>query len=164
VTSPDTPRDGTPGKGGQAHTLRLQSLANAVTRTLLRTPLVSRGIGQQLVTLYVTGRSSGRRYSIPVAYTEHEGRLLIGSPFPWTRNLRTGEPVDVLYKGRRRTADVEVVAEESAVVDYYAVMCRANRTFANFNQIELDGEGNPNRSDLQAAFRSGARAILLKLR
>jgi len=144
--------------------LRFQSLANLVTRGLMRTPLVSRGIGQQLVTLYVIGRSSGKRYSIPVAYTEHEGRLLIGSPFPWVRNLRTGEPLEVLYKGRRRTADVEVVADEAAVVGYYTVMCRANRTFANFNQIELDGDGSPNPSDLHAAWRSGGRAILLSLR
>ena len=163
MTSADAPRDGTPGRGGRAHTLPLQSLANRATRTLMRIPLLSRGIGKQLVTLYVTGRSSGRRYSIPVAYIEHQGRLLIGSPFPWTRNLRTGEPVDVRYKGQRRTADVEVVRDETAVIEYYGLMCRANRTFANFNQIAMD-DGTPLPADLEAAWRSGACAILLTLR
>ena len=41
-----------------------------------------------------------------VYYTPHDGVLLVGSPFGWGRNLRTGEPVDVRYLGKRRTTDV----------------------------------------------------------
>ena len=53
--------------GGQA--LRAQRLVNRVVRGLLRTPLLSRALGRRLVTLYITGRKSGRPYVIPVAYT-----------------------------------------------------------------------------------------------
>jgi hypothetical protein len=164
MTTADLPPDSSPGRGGQAHTLRLQSLVNVLTRGLMRIPLVSQGIGRKLVTLYVTGRTSGREYAIPVAYTPHEGRLLVGTPFPWVKNLSTGSAVQVLYRGSRRTADVEVVDAEDQVVRYYSVMCRANRAFANFNRIELGPDGNPNPADLHAAWRSGGRAILLKLR
>src|SRR4051812_33963940 len=79
----------------RASTLRFQSLANRIVRGLLATPLVARGIGTRLVTVYVVGRKTGRRFTVPVAYTRHEGGLLIGTPFAWGRNLRTGEAVEV---------------------------------------------------------------------
>jgi hypothetical protein len=51
----------------RAQTLRAQQLANRIVRGLLRTPLLCRAAGARLVTLYVTGRKSGRRYIVPVA-------------------------------------------------------------------------------------------------
>ena len=59
-----------------------------------------------LAGVYVVGRKSGRRYAVPVARTRYEGDLLIGTPFGWGRNLRTGEAVTIRLEGRRRLADV----------------------------------------------------------
>ena len=111
--------------------------------------------------MYVTGRKSGRRYAVPVAYTRHEGDLLIGSPFGWGRNLRTGEAVTIRLKGRRRLADVLVLADEREVVDAYAVMARDNHAFAKFNDIGFDQGGNPVPADLRQAWAAGARAFRL---
>src|SRR5215207_1101765 len=108
---PEPAREGTP------QTMAWQGVANWIVRGLLRAPVISRGIGQRLITLYVVGRKSGKRYTVPVAYTPHGGVLLIGTPFAWGRNLRTGEPVEVRFKGRRRTADVRVLTDEAAVVE-----------------------------------------------
>ena len=96
-----TPPDGQPVMPARVQTLPLQGAANRVVRGLLRTPLLCRAVGGRLVTLYIVGRKSGRRYTVPVAYTRHDGALLIGTPFGWGRNLRTGEPVDIRLKGRR---------------------------------------------------------------
>jgi deazaflavin-dependent oxidoreductase (nitroreductase family) len=144
--------------------MALQSVTNVVMRGLLSTPGISSGIGKFLLTLYVVGRKSGRHYTLPVAYTQHEGSLLIGTPFGWGKNLRTGEPVDVRFKGKRRTADVEVVKDESGVVALYGVMCRDNHNFAKFNKVGLDQDGNPNEDDLHAAWQGGARVFRLTLR
>ena len=46
-----------------AHTLAFQGAANRVVRALLRTPLLARLVGARLLTLYVVGRKSGRRYT-----------------------------------------------------------------------------------------------------
>jgi len=35
-----------------------------------------------------------RHYAVPLAFTRHDGVLLVGTPFGWGRNLRTGEAVD----------------------------------------------------------------------
>jgi deazaflavin-dependent oxidoreductase (nitroreductase family) len=156
------PRPGT--SEGRAQTLALQSVANWIVRGLLRVPVLSRGVGKNLITLYVVGRKSGKHYTIPVAYTLQEGTLLIGTPFGWSRNLRTGVPVEVRFKGRRRVADVRVLTDEDAVVKDYAVMARDNRNFARFNKIGFDERGNPDPADLHLAWAAGARVFRLTLR
>jgi hypothetical protein len=153
--------DGQPTSGARAHTLALQGLANRIMRGLLRTPLVCRSVGKRLVTVYIVGRTSGRHYPVPVAYTRHNGALLIGTAFGWGHNLRTGQPVDIRLRGKRRPADVEVFTDEAGVVERYALMARDNHTFAKFNKIGFDPAGNPSAEDLHLAWAAGARAFRL---
>lgn len=153
-----------PGVPQQPATLPLQRVVNRIMRGLLATPGIAAGIGNNLVTLYVVGRKTGRRYTVPVAYTAHEGALLIGTGFGWSRNLRTGEPLEVRYKGRRRTADVEVVRDETGVVALYDVICRHNKNFAKFNKITIDADGSPRPDELRQAWQNGARVFKLTLR
>ncbi len=145
----------------RAQTLAAQALVNRIVRGLLRTPLVSRLVGSRLLTVYVTGRKSGRRYAVPVAYARHEGDLLVGTPFGWGRNLRTGEAVAIRLKGRRRLADVRVLAGERDVADACAVMARDNHNFAKSNNIGFGSGGNPVPADLHLAWAAGARAFRL---
>lgn len=159
--SSSNPTDAPPPTGGRAQTMALQGVVNRVVRGLLSLPLVSRGIGSRLITLHIVGRKSGKQYTVPVAYTLHDGALLIGTPFAWGRNLRTGEPIEVRFKGQRRTADVQVFTDETDVVEHYAVMARDNRQFANFNKIGFDRAGNPTPTDLHLAWAAGARSFLL---
>jgi hypothetical protein len=142
----------------------VQRAANYVVRGLLRTPGVAAGIGARLVTLYIVGRKSGNRYTIVVAYTRHEGDLLIGTPFTWARNLRTGEPVAIRLKGRLRQADVTAYRDEADVTRAYATMCRDNHAFAKFNKVRLDAAGDPDPEDLHLAWLAGARAFRLRVR
>ncbi|HEY2273761.1 MAG TPA: nitroreductase/quinone reductase family protein [Jatrophihabitantaceae bacterium] len=152
------------GTQPRAQTLALQGLVNRIMRGLLRTPLVSRAIGARLITVYVVGRKTGRRYTVPVAYTRDDGALMIGTPFGWGRNLRGGEPVEIRLKGKRLVADVEALTDEVGVVDAYATMSRANANFAKFNRIGLDPAGEPDPGDLRLAWQSGARAFRLRPR
>lgn len=150
-----------PGTNQRAQTLRLQGPANRVARGLLRTPLVSRLIGRRLLIVYVVGRKSRRRYDVPVAYVRDRETLLISSPFPWMRNLRSGQSVDILLLGSRRTVDVQVLTDEPGVVECLALMARRNRQFAKFNKIEIDEGGQPDANDLHLAWAAGARVARL---
>jgi deazaflavin-dependent oxidoreductase (nitroreductase family) len=145
----------------RAQTMPVQGLVNRMIRGLLRTPLLSRLAGKRLITLYVVGRRSGRRYAVPVAYTRHNGSLLVGSQFAWIRNLKDSEPLDIRLRGKRRQADVKVLTEEAAVVDHLAVMAKDNHQFAKFNQIGFDQAGNPAVEDLRLAWTAGARVAIL---
>lgn len=152
MTAPTAPRAQIP---------RLQPLANRLVRGLLRTPVISKGIGKRLVTIRVVGRKSGRRFDVPVAYTREGDHLLVGTPFGWGRNLRTGEPVDIWLEGKLRRADVEAFSDEPHVVELYTTMCQDNHHFAQFNKIGFDGDGNLNANDLHEAWAAGARAFRL---
>jgi deazaflavin-dependent oxidoreductase (nitroreductase family) len=145
----------------RAQTLRAQRFVNRLVRGLLRTPLACRLLGNRLITVYVLGRKTGRRYTVPVAYTRREDALLIGSPFNWIRNLRSRDQVDVRLRGRRVRAEVDYIADETGVTEAYAIMARDNHNFAKFNQIRIDADGEPNRSDLHLAWDAGARAARL---
>jgi deazaflavin-dependent oxidoreductase (nitroreductase family) len=145
----------------RAHTMRGQRFVNRLMRAMLRTPLLCRLLGRRLITVYVVGRKTGRRYTVPVAYTGQEDTLLIGSPFGWIRNLRGSEPVEVRLKGRRVRVDVGYLADEPAVTEAFATMARDNRNFATFNRIGFDAAGEPLASDLHLAWAAGARAARL---
>ena len=150
-----------PKPAGQAQTMAGQGVANRIVRGLLRTPGLNRAVGGRLVTLYVVGRKSGRRYTVPVAYTRQGGDLLIGTPFGWGRNLRSGEPVQILLQGRRRLADVEAFTDEAGVTRLYTIMCKDNKAFANFNKVRIGADGEPSADDLHRAWTDGARAFRL---
>jgi hypothetical protein len=98
-----TDKPGTPA----VRTMRAQGLVNLLVRGMLRDPGPSRIIGSRLVALYVVGRTSGRRYTVPVSYLAQGDHLLIGSSFGWAGNLRTDEPVAFRFKARIRLADVQ---------------------------------------------------------
>jgi deazaflavin-dependent oxidoreductase (nitroreductase family) len=76
---------------------------NPVVAWLLRSPLhglASRG----LALLTITGRRSGRRYSIPVGYQREDSHLIVmvshADTKQWWRNFREPGPVDVRLRGR----------------------------------------------------------------
>jgi hypothetical protein len=142
-------------------TLATQGLVNQIVRGLLHAPGLSKVVGSRLLTVYVTGRKSGRHYSLPVAYTRYDGALLIGTGFGWGRNLRTGEPVEILLRGRKRLADVQVYKDEAEVTKAYTVICKDNHNFAQFNKIGIGPDGEPDADDLHAAWAAGARAFRL---
>lgn len=167
-SSQTEPSDGrTSGKvrpGGGVKPLAFQGVVNRVVRILLRVPLLSRMVGSGLITLYVEGRKSGKRYTVRMAYLRYEGALLLGSGFKWGKNLRTGDAVEVRFMGKRRLADVRVLIDEAAVVQHYAVIARRNPGFARFNKIGFGEDGNPDPTDLHSAWAAGARVFLLTLR
>ena len=158
--------DGAPAGKLPTHVtrLRFQPVVNRIARALLRVPVISRVVGNGLVTLYVVGPKSGKRYTIPMAYIWHEGDLLLGSGFAWGKNLRTGEPLELRFKGRKRVADVRVIEDQEGVITHYTLITRRNPGFAKINKIGSDANGIPDRNDLESAWRAGARVFLLSLR
>jgi len=57
-----------------------------------------------------------------------------------------------------------LLTDEEAVVEQYAVIARDNHSFARFNKIGLDPQGDPDAADLHRAWAAGARVLQLTLR
>jgi hypothetical protein len=97
----------------------INNTVNRVTRPLLR----SRWHGVlsgRLALLTVTGRRSGRRFTIPVGYVENDGVVTIVPSAPerkrWWRNLRGGAPVTLRLRGVDRAGHAVAHGDERSGV------------------------------------------------
>jgi deazaflavin-dependent oxidoreductase (nitroreductase family) len=95
--------------------------SDVVVRKVLRSPLHGL-LSQRLLIITVTGRKTGRRYSNPVGYAQHDGALLVGSVAGWRRNLRPGELVPVRLRGADVLAEAEVITDEERAAEFYRVI------------------------------------------
>ncbi|GAA5078514.1 nitroreductase family deazaflavin-dependent oxidoreductase [Nocardia iowensis] len=153
---------GTPSTTGPQPIPSAQAVTNKIVRTLLRVPAVSGLVGKRLLTLHVVGRKSGKVYDVPVAYTRHNGTLLIGTALrPWVKNLQAGGPVQVSMGGKPRTFDPVVHTEQRDVMRLYEVIARDNATNAKFNGIGFTADGSPNKADLYQTWQQGGVVIAL---
>jgi F420H(2)-dependent quinone reductase len=78
---------------------------NRLVAVLLRSPMHRLASGR-LALITVTGRRSGRSYTLPIMYERVEGGIEIPVMWPerkrWWRNLRQQADVRVLLRGRER--------------------------------------------------------------
>jgi hypothetical protein len=163
--STPAPAFGTPTTSGPKPIAPYQNAVNRLMRVLLRTPLLSLGIGKRLLAFNLVGRKSGKKYVIPVAYTRHEGKLLVGViAKKWASNIRPGEPVSITLLGRKRLADVVIRRDEASVVQLFDVIARDNHAHAAFSGVGYDADGSPHRADLLQAYEKGAVVIELTVR
>jgi F420H(2)-dependent quinone reductase len=94
---------------------------NPLIASVLRSPLHPILSGR-LALITVTGRSSGREYTFPVAYTREGDVVTIGVGWPerkrWWRNLRgAGAEVSIRIAGRARTGRAVASGDEHSGVE-----------------------------------------------
>ncbi len=89
---------------------------NPVLGFLLRTPLAG-GQREQMMVLHVTGRKSGRRYSIPLTAHQLDGTLYALTSAAWKNNFRDGADAEVQHAGKLTTMHGELIRDPAAVAD-----------------------------------------------
>jgi hypothetical protein len=94
----------------------INNTLNRVMRPLLRSRWHG-ALSHRLVLITVTGRRTGRTYTIPVSYSERDGVVTIVPSAPerkrWWRNLRgPGAPVRLRLRGRDRTGHAVARGDE----------------------------------------------------
>ena len=90
--------------------------ANPVVRLLLRTPLAGR-LREQVMVVNVTGRRTGRRYSIPLSAHRIDGDLYALSSAPWKHNFRDGAAAEVLLGGKTTRMRGELIEDRAVVAE-----------------------------------------------
>ncbi|MGC5076251.1 nitroreductase family deazaflavin-dependent oxidoreductase [Agrococcus sp. DT81.2] len=97
--------------------------ADVHTALFRRFPLARRSAGLPVLLLTVAGRSSGKRFTTPIAYVEHDGGIAVVGTFvggqepQWFRNLRAAGTASVDLGKETRTVDVRIADEaEGAAV------------------------------------------------
>jgi hypothetical protein len=97
--------------------VQLSTRLNPVCTAILRSPFHWL-LSPALVLITVTGRKTGRRYTIPVAYNQMADAIVIlvgeAPQKKWWRNYRTPGPIELRLRGRCLTGTAEVVRPETA--------------------------------------------------
>jgi hypothetical protein len=83
----------------------LLRIVNPMLRSLLRTPL--------------TGRKTGRPYSLPVSAHVIDGDLYALTGAPWKQNFRDGAAAEVVYDGKTTAMRGELIRDRAVVSDLY---------------------------------------------
>jgi hypothetical protein len=111
-------------EGPRLHTALLK-VANPVFAAALRSPLhrlVDAAFRPRIQVLHVTGRKTGRRYTIVVGHHEIDGASVVFTSMPWRVNVRGGADVLVTYQGRIWRAHAVLVEDPDEVADAYTAM------------------------------------------
>ena len=101
--------------------MSLLHAANPIVRRVLRLP-VARRLRDQVMVVDVTGRKTGRRYSIPLSAHQIDGTIYAMSSAPWKHNFRDGVPAQVLHNRESIAMRGELI-EDSAIVGDLAHRC-----------------------------------------
>lgn len=142
---------------------RSQRMLDSVMRSMLRSPLHGM-VSKKMLIVTVRGRKTGKVYSNPVGYVESDGFLLIGTAAGWRRNLRSGEPVSITWRGRDTTADCEVIRAEEQIAEPYRIIIKGNPAHSRHSGINLDSDGNVNPDELRRALAKGTAVVRLRPR
>ena len=142
-------------------------VVNRVMRWLLSSPRRSRRVGRHLLLLHVTGRKSGRRLVLPVAYRDAgDGRLLVLTNSAWRANLRGDAPAAATVFGQHHPARAELVEDPPTVAAIYRKLIeQVGHTKAGRRMgIRINVPRTPTLAELaEAARRDGLAAIYLDI-
>lgn len=90
------------------------SIVNPTMKFLLRSPL-HKPLSASLMILIFEGRKSGKRYEIPVGYSEEGGKLYTFSHSAWSKNFEGGAPVALRLRGRLIRATARIVEDPATI-------------------------------------------------
>ncbi|MEP7034470.1 MAG: nitroreductase/quinone reductase family protein [Actinomycetota bacterium] len=139
-------------------------VVNRVMRWLLSSPQRARRVGESLLLLHLSGRKTGRRMDVPVAYAAVGKRFLLLTSSGWRVNLRGRPDVEVTLRGQRLAARAELVEDPDTVAQVYGARI-ADLGYAKAGRrmgIRINVDRMPTHDELvEAARRDGLSVIHL---
>lgn len=125
---------------------------NPLMRVLLRSPAHRLASGKFML-LILTGRRSGRTYTIPVGRHEgDDGELVVHADGSWRVNLRGGADVRVLLDGRERMAHASFEEDPDLVAAHYkASVDRLGIKRANLVGLKVNVDRSPTVDEVKPA-------------
>jgi deazaflavin-dependent oxidoreductase (nitroreductase family) len=101
------------GRASSLNLSRFFTRLNGLIVRVLRSPLHAL-LDPALMLVTVTGRRSGKRYTIPVGYQRNGDRIMVlvsrAHTKQWWRNFREPGPIEVYTRGHSHQATASVVA------------------------------------------------------
>lgn len=140
-----------------------EKLYNPLVIWLVRSPLHAL-LDKNTIVITVTGRKSGKRYTIPVSYVRDGETLLVISQKNrrWWKNLRDGALVTVLLQGHALQGRGEAFTDAAMSANILLTILRQVPAYQRLLHLPLDASGQPENPE---AFRCAAEDhIIVRVR
>jgi deazaflavin-dependent oxidoreductase (nitroreductase family) len=129
-------------------------LMNKTMKLVLRSPMHGM-ISKYLMLITFTGLKSGRTYTTPVSYSQHDDQVTIFTHANWWKNLRSGAPVSMRIRGRELQGIAEPVADDKqAIAAALTAHLRQSPYDARFYDVTFDDLGNPRPREIEKAVQT----------
>ena len=135
---------------------------NSVMKFVLRSPLHS-VVSDKIMLLTFTGRKSGKRYTIPVSYTQQGNSLAMFTNHIWWKNLVEHALVTLRLRGHRVKAMVALNTDDvEQIAPVLAEHLRDKPTDAPIHNVTYDDAGEPVAEEVRRAA-GNVRMVRFKL-
>jgi deazaflavin-dependent oxidoreductase (nitroreductase family) len=136
-------------------------IVNRGMKLVLRSPLHAM-ISKTTLLITFTGRKSGKTYTTPVSYSQHNDRVYIFTHADWWKNLRSGTPVTVRIRGREFQGLAEPIAEDKqAVAAGLMAHLRKVPFDSKFYGVTYDDHKNPRAAEVEKAAQT---VVMIRIR
>ena len=118
-------------------------------------------IDKTVMLLHITGRRTGRHYSIPVGRRDVDGRLAAFTHAPWRANVRGGADVEVTHDGRREPMRAELDEDPASVAAVFDEQLRElGWRKASRLGLKVHVDRAPTRAELQHALANAHVSVI----
>jgi deazaflavin-dependent oxidoreductase (nitroreductase family) len=140
-----------------------QKLYNPLVIWLLRSPL-HRLMDQYTMVITVTGRNSGKRYTLPVSYVRDGETLLVISQKDrtWWKNLLGGAPVTVSLQGHTLQARGETFTNTDMAAHILLLILQRVPAYQRLLHLTPDTTGQP--ENPEALTRLAQEHVIVRVR
>ncbi len=137
---------------------------NKMMHWILRSPLHG-VVSKNIMLITVTGRKSGKKYTLPVSYAR-DGDLVLCSTDravgSWWKNLRGGADVTLRLRGKDIAGHATVIYDDQeAVAKGIETMLKYVPRDAKYYQVRLDDEKRPLPEDI---IQSAQHRVIIEIK
>jgi deazaflavin-dependent oxidoreductase (nitroreductase family) len=119
-------------------------------------------VSKNILLISFTGRKSGKTYTTPVSYSQHDDQVYIFTHADWWKNLRSGAPVTLRLRGREFQGLAEPVAEDKQAIAAGLIAHLRKVPFdARFYGVTFDDHRNPRAEEVEKAAQS---VVMIRIR
>jgi deazaflavin-dependent oxidoreductase (nitroreductase family) len=137
-----------------SQTSTVPPFVNQAMKLVLRSPLHGM-VSQTVMLVTFTGRKSGKTYTTPVSYSQHDDCVTIFTHAVWWKNLGSGAPVTLRIRGQEFQGLAEPIAKDKrAVAAGLAAHLREVPSDARWYGVTFDDQGNPRPEEVEKAVAS----------
>jgi deazaflavin-dependent oxidoreductase (nitroreductase family) len=138
-----------------SETPTIPPIVNKIMKFVLRSP-VHGLVSKTVLLITFTGRKSGKTYSTPVSYSQHDDQVYIFSHAAWWKNLRSGTPVKLRIRGRdlQGRAEQPVAEDKQVVAAGLTAHLQKVPSDARYYGVTFDDRGNPRGEEVEKAVQT----------